>query len=86
MSQIAVKPTVFVGTSGANLITPVVVGLFVYDWRIGLVALGGGLLLIACGRFASSLIASAETQTGHGIHGRATGSDGHGERFPILLT
>jgi ATP-binding cassette, subfamily B, bacterial IrtB/YbtQ len=43
VSQIAVKGTVFVGTSGANLITPVVlnstsaatvvVGLFVYDWR-----------------------------------------------------
>ena len=46
VSQIAVKGTVFVGTSGANLITPVVlnttsaatvvVGLFAYDWRIGL--------------------------------------------------
>jgi ATP-binding cassette subfamily B protein len=50
--KIAVKGTVFVGTSGANLITPVVlntmsaatvtVGLFLYDWRIGLVALVGG--------------------------------------------
>ena len=73
VSQIAVKGTVFVGTSGANLITPVVlnitsaatvvVGLFVYDWRIGAVALVGGVVLAACGRFASSLIASAETQT-----------------------
>lgn len=73
VSQIAVKGTVFVGTSGANLITPVVlnttsagtvvVGLFVYDWRIGVVALVGGLLLVACGRFASGLIASAESQT-----------------------
>jgi ATP-binding cassette subfamily B protein IrtB len=58
VSQIAVKGTVFVGTSGANLITPVVpnstsaatvvVGLFVYDWRIGLVASAGGVLLAAC--------------------------------------
>jgi ATP-binding cassette subfamily B protein len=73
VSQIAVKGTVFVGTSGANLITPVVlntasaatvvVGLFVYDWRIGVVALVGGLLLVAWGRFASSLIASAESRT-----------------------
>jgi ATP-binding cassette, subfamily B, bacterial IrtB/YbtQ len=73
VSQIAVKGTVFVGTSGANLITPVVlnstsaatvvVGLFVYDWRIGLVAWAGGVLLAACGRFASGLIASAESQT-----------------------
>jgi ATP-binding cassette subfamily B protein len=73
VSQIAVKGTVFVGTSGANLITPivlnttsaatVVVGLFIFDWRIGLVALVGGVLLAACGRFASRLIASAETRT-----------------------
>jgi ATP-binding cassette subfamily B protein IrtB len=73
VSQIAVKGTVFVGTSGANLITPVVlnttsaatvvVGLFVYDWRIGAVALTGGVVLAVCGRFASSLIASAESRT-----------------------
>jgi ATP-binding cassette subfamily B protein IrtB len=73
VSQIAVKGTVFVGTSGANLITPVVlnttsaatvvVGLFAYDWHIGLVALIGGVLLAACGRLASSLIASAECRT-----------------------
>jgi ATP-binding cassette subfamily B protein len=73
VSQIAVKGTVFVGTSGGNLITPVVlnttsaatvvVGLFCYDWRIGAVALAGGLLLVACGRYASSLIAGAERQT-----------------------
>ena len=73
MSQIAVKGTVFVGTSGANLITPVVlnttsaatvvVGLFVYDWRIGAVALVGGVVLAACSRFASSLIAGAESRT-----------------------
>jgi ATP-binding cassette, subfamily B, bacterial IrtB/YbtQ len=73
VSQIAVKGTVFVGTSGGNLLTPlvlnitsaatVVVGLFIFDWRIGLVALGGGLLLVACGRFASRLIAAAEVLT-----------------------
>ncbi|MBP1822045.1 ABC transporter ATP-binding protein [Mycobacterium sp. OAE908] len=73
VSQIAVKGTVFVGTSGANLITPVVlnttsaatvvVGLFVYDWRIGVVALIGGVVLAACGRFASSLIAGSESRT-----------------------
>ena len=73
VSQIAVKGTVFVGTSGANLITPMVlnttsaatvtVGLCVYDWRIGLVALVGGLLLVLCGRYASRLIANAETHT-----------------------
>lgn len=70
VSQIAVKGTVFVGTSGGNLLTPlvlnvvsaatVVVGLTIFDWRIGLVAVVGGVLLIACGRFASRLIASAE--------------------------
>jgi ATP-binding cassette subfamily B protein len=73
VSQIAVKGTVFVGTSGGNLLTPlvantlsavtVVVGLFVFDWRIGLVALVGGLLLVACGRFASRLIAASEEHT-----------------------
>lgn len=73
VSQIAVKGTVFVGTSGGNLITPlvvnsvsavtVVVGLFFFDWRVGLVAAVGGALLVACGRFASRLIAAAEVQT-----------------------
>ena len=56
VSQIAVKGTMFVGTSGAHLITPVVlnttsaatvvVGLLLFDWRIGLVALVGGVLLV----------------------------------------
>lgn len=74
VSQIAVQGTVFVGTSGGNLLTPVVlnttsaatvvVGLFIVDWRIGLVALLGGVLLVCCGRFASRLIASAE-ETSH---------------------
>jgi ATP-binding cassette, subfamily B, bacterial IrtB/YbtQ len=75
VSQIAVKGTVFVGTSGANLITPVVLnttsaatvvaGLFVYDWRVGVVALVGGVVLVACSRFASGLIAGAEGRTHH---------------------
>lgn len=73
VSQIAVKGTVFVGTSGGNLLTPlvantlsavtVVIGLFFFDWRIGIVALVGGLLLVVVGRFASRLIASAEVRT-----------------------
>jgi ATP-binding cassette, subfamily B, bacterial IrtB/YbtQ len=73
VSQIAVKGTVFVGTSGGNLVTPVVlnttsaatvvVGLFIFDWRTGMVALVGGVLLVACGRFASRLIAGAESRT-----------------------
>ncbi len=73
VSQIAVKGTVFVGTSGGNLLTPlvvntisavtVVIGLFVFDWRIGIVALVGGVLLVVSGRFASRLIASAEERT-----------------------
>jgi ATP-binding cassette subfamily B protein IrtB len=73
VSQIAVKGTVFVGTSGGNLVTPVVlnttsavtvvVGLFIFDWRIGLVALIGGVLLVACGKFASRLIVGAEVRT-----------------------
>ncbi|MGV0606034.1 ABC transporter ATP-binding protein [Mycolicibacterium sp. XJ1904] len=73
VSQIAVKGTVFVGTSGGNLVTPLVVntvsavtvvaGLFYFDWRIGLVALIGGVLLVMCGRFASRLIAGAEVRT-----------------------
>ncbi|HJT96540.1 MAG TPA: ABC transporter ATP-binding protein [Mycobacterium sp.] len=73
VSQIAVKGTVFVGTSGGNLVTPVVlnttsaatvvVGLFIFDWRVGMVALVGGVLMVACGRFASRLIAGAESRT-----------------------
>ncbi|OBB42183.1 ABC transporter ATP-binding protein [Mycobacterium sp. 852002-51961_SCH5331710] len=73
VSQIAVKGTVFVGTSGGNLVTPlvvntvsavtVVIGLFFFDWRVGLVALVGGVLLVVCGRFASRLIATAEERT-----------------------
>ncbi|MHA3020798.1 ABC transporter ATP-binding protein [Mycobacterium sp. BMJ-28] len=70
VSQIAVKGTTFVGTSGAHLITPivlntvsagtVVVGLALFDWRIAVVALVGGLILVGCGGLASRLIAGAE--------------------------
>lgn len=73
VSQIAVKGTVFVGTSGGNLVTPlvvntasavtVVIGLFYFDWRVGLVALIGGVVLVVCGRFASRLISAAEVRT-----------------------
>ncbi|MCV7281304.1 ABC transporter ATP-binding protein [Mycolicibacterium flavescens] len=73
VSQIAVKGTVFVGTSGGNLLTPLVVnsvsaatvavGLFFFDWRIGVVAVVGGALLVVCGRFTSGLIAAAEVRT-----------------------
>ncbi|GAS94053.1 ABC transporter ATPase/permease [Mycolicibacterium canariasense] len=71
VSQIAVKGTTFVGTSGAHLITPIVLnivsaatvvaGLALFDWRIAVVALVGGLVLVGCGRLASRLIAEAET-------------------------
>jgi ATP-binding cassette subfamily B protein len=70
VSQIAVKGTTFVGTSGAHLITPIVLnivsaatvvaGLALFDWRIAVVALVGGLVLVGCGRLASRLIAEAE--------------------------
>ncbi|MBI3223754.1 MAG: ABC transporter ATP-binding protein [Mycolicibacterium cosmeticum] len=70
VSQIAVKGTTFVGTSGAHLITPivlntvsagtVVLGLALFDWRIAAVALVGGLILVGCGLLASRLIAGAE--------------------------
>lgn len=70
VSQIAVKGTTFVGTSGAHLITPivlnivsaatVVVGLAFFDWRIAVVAPLGGLVLVGCGRLASRLITDAE--------------------------
>ncbi|QNJ91490.1 ABC transporter ATP-binding protein [Mycolicibacterium fluoranthenivorans] len=70
VSQIAVKGTTFVGTSGAHLITPIVLntvsaatvvtGLALFDWRIAAVALVGGLILMACGALAARLIAGAE--------------------------
>ncbi|BBZ54994.1 ABC transporter [Mycolicibacterium phocaicum] len=73
VSQIAVKGTTFVGTSSAHLVTPlvvnttsaltVVVGLFVFDWRIGVAALAGGVVLILATRASAALIASAEART-----------------------
>ncbi|MEZ0053525.1 ATP-binding cassette subfamily B protein IrtB [Mycobacterium sp. MAA66] len=73
VSQIAVKGTTFVGTSSAHLVTPLVVnttsaltvvaGLFVFDWRIGAVALFGGVVLVVATRAAAALIASAEART-----------------------
>ena len=70
VSQIAVKGTLFVGTAGAHLISPVVtnlvasgtvvVGLFFFDWRIGLVTLIGAGVLYVAGLGASSMIATAE--------------------------
>jgi ATP-binding cassette, subfamily B, bacterial IrtB/YbtQ len=73
VSQIAVKGTTFVGTSSAHLVTPlvvnttsaltVVVGLFVFDWRIGVAALAGGVVLVLATRASAALIASAEART-----------------------
>ncbi len=73
VSQIAVKGTTFVGTSSAHLVTPLVVnttsaltvvaGLFVFDWRIGVAALAGGVVLILATRASAALIASAEART-----------------------
>ena len=73
VSQIAVKGTTFVGTSSAHLVTPLVVntvsaltvvaGLFVFDWRIGAVALFGGVVLVLATKAAAALIASAEART-----------------------
>ncbi|WP_418005998.1 ABC transporter ATP-binding protein [Mycobacterium sp. PDNC021] len=73
VSQIAVKGTTFVGTSSAHLVTPLVVnttsaltvvaGLFVFDWRIGIAALSGGVVLILATRASATLIASAEART-----------------------
>lgn len=73
VSQIAVKGTTFVGTSSAHLVTPlvvnttsaltVVVGLFVFDWRIGIAALAGGVILVLATRASATLIASAEART-----------------------
>lgn len=73
VSQIAVKGTTFVGTSSAHLVTPlvvnttsaltVVVGLFVFDWRIGVAALAGGVVLILATRASAALIAAAEART-----------------------
>ncbi len=73
VSQIAVKGTTFVGTSSAHLVTPLVVnttsaltvvaGLFVFDWRIGIAALAGGVVLILATRASATLIAASEART-----------------------
>jgi len=76
VSQIAVKGTLFVGSAGAHLFTPVVtnavssvtvvIGLLFINWQIGLVAVLGLLVLWAVGAGASRLIASAENLN-HGV-------------------
>lgn len=75
VSQIAVKGTMFVGSAGAHLMTPVVtnlvgsatvvVGLFFFDWRIGMTAALGAVVLWLAGLRASAMIAGAEAQN-HG--------------------
>ncbi|WP_018177740.1 ABC transporter ATP-binding protein [Jongsikchunia kroppenstedtii] len=75
-SQIAVKGTLFVGSAGAHLFTPVVtnavssvtvvIGLLFINWQIGLVAVLGLLVLWAVGAGASRMTASAENLN-HGV-------------------
>ena len=75
VSQIAVKGTMFVGSAGAHLLAPlvtnlvssvtVVVGLLFLDWRIGLVAAAGGVVLALIGLKSSAMIADAEANN-HG--------------------
>lgn len=70
VSQVAVKGTMFVGSAGAHYMSPVVtnlaasgtvvVGLFFFDWRIGLVTLAGAVVLYVIGVVAASMIADAE--------------------------
>lgn len=70
VSQVAVKGTMFVGSTGAHLITPVVlnatsattvvIGLIFFDWRIGLVAVAGGVGLVFAALLASKVIATSE--------------------------
>ena len=69
-SQIAVKGTMFVGSTSAHFFTPVVanitsaavvvIGLCLLDWRIGLVCVVGAVVLVAVLRVSSKLIADAE--------------------------
>ncbi|MFW0788534.1 ABC transporter ATP-binding protein [Gordonia sp. CPCC 205333] len=75
VSQIAVKGTMFVGSAGAHLMTPVVtnfvgsvtvaLGMFIFDWRLGCATVVGGLILYAVGIGASRLIAESEDRN-HG--------------------
>lgn len=70
VSQVAVKGTMFVGSTGAHLISPVVanltssgtvvIGLFFFEWRIGLAAVVGAVLLWLIGGYAGRIIADAE--------------------------
>ncbi|MGW6037000.1 ABC transporter ATP-binding protein [Gordonia terrae] len=70
VSQIAVKGTMFVGSTGAHYITPVVVntvssvvvviGICFFDWRIGLLMVVGTLLLMYVGKLSSSFLAKSE--------------------------
>ena len=70
VSQIAVKGTMFVGSTGAHYITPVVVnmvssvvvviGICFFDWRIGLLMVAGTLLLMYVGKLSSSFLAKSE--------------------------
>ena len=70
VSQIAVKGTMFVGSTSAHFFTPVVanitsaavvvIGLCLLDWRIGLVCVVGAVVLVAVLRVSSKLIADAE--------------------------
>ncbi|MEE4025172.1 ABC transporter ATP-binding protein [Gordonia sp. PKS22-38] len=70
VSQIAVKGTMFVGSTGAHFITPVVantvssvvvvIGLCFFDWRIGVLMIAGALLLALVGRASSAMLADAE--------------------------
>lgn len=72
VSQVAVKGTMLVGSAGAHLMTPVVtnivgaatvvIGLLFFDWRIGLVAVAGSLVLWVVGVRASALIAESEAR------------------------
>ncbi|SDU81513.1 ABC transporter ATP-binding protein [Gordonia westfalica] len=70
VSQIAVKGTMFVGSTGAHYITPVVVntvssvvvvlGICFFDWRIGLLMVAGTLVLMYVGKLSSKFLAKAE--------------------------
>lgn len=70
VSQIAVKGTMFVGSTGAHYITPVVVntvssivvviGICFFDWRIGLLMVAGSLVLMYVGKLSSKFLSKSE--------------------------
>lgn len=76
VSQIAVKGTMFVGSAGAHFLTPVVanvtssavvaVGLFFFDWRVGLVIVGVAVVIYLAATVSGRLIAGAEA-TNHAV-------------------